>query len=205
MKLHHALAATLLAGASAAASAGDLSYAYLEAGYARSDRDALDNGNGFGVRGSGAITDSFHFFGGYERTDHDDFDLADWRAGIGYNLAVSDNVDLIARVSYEKADYDIIGDGDGYGVEVGVRAALSPAFEASAGVRHRDIDFDGQIACIAVVPTPPGCVFAAEADGSDTAFYVGGQYKFNPQWGIAAEVSFSDADNRVFVGPRISF
>lgn len=205
MKLHHALAAALLAGASATASAGDLSYTWLEAGYARSDRDALDNGNGFGLRGSGAITDSFHFFGGYERTDHDDFDLADWRAGIGYNLAVSDNVDLIARVSYEKADYDLIGDGDGYGVEVGVRAALSPAFEASAGVRHRDIDFDGEIACIAIVPTPPGCVFAADADGSDTAFFVGGQYKFNPQWGIAAEVSFSDADNRVFVGPRISF
>ena len=119
--------------------------------------------------------------------------------------AVPDDVDLVARVSYEKADYDRIGDGDGYGVEVGVRAALTPAFEASAGVRHRDVDFDGEIACIAIVPVPPACQFAAEADGSDTAFFVGGQYKFNPQWGIAAEVSFSDADNRVFVGPRISF
>lgn len=205
MKLHQALAVALLTGTASAASAADLSYTWLEAGYARSDRDALDSGNGFGVRGSGAITDSLHFFGGYERTDHDDFDLADWRAGIGYNLAVSDRVDLVARVAYEKADYDLIGDGDGYGVEVGVRAALAPSFEAQAGVRHRDIDFDGELACIAVVPTPPACRFAADADGSDTAFFVGGQYKFDAQWGIAAELSFSDADNRVFLGPRLSF
>lgn len=205
MKVHQALAAALLASAASAATAGDLSYTWLEAGYARSDRDVLDSGDGFGVRGSGAITDSFHFFGGYERTGHDDLDLAGWRAGLGYNLAVSDDVDLVARVSYEKADYDFIGDGDGYGVEVGARAAFSPAFEATVGVRHRDIDFDGEVVCVAVVPTPPACQFAADADGSDTAFFVGGQYKFNAQWGIAAEASFSDADNRVFVGPRISF
>jgi hypothetical protein len=200
MALLAALAATPFA-----ANAGDLSYTYLEAGYARSDRDRLDSGDGFGVRGSGAITDSFHFFGGYERTGHDGADLADWRAGLGYHLAVSDHVDLVARVSYEKADYDFIGDGDGYGVEVGVRAAVSPAFEATAGVRHRDIDFDGKVVCVAVVPTPPACRFAADADGSDTAFFVGGQYQFNPRWGVVAEASFSSRDNRVFVGPRISF
>lgn len=64
MKHPLALAAALLAGTAGTASAGDLSYTWLDAGYARSDRDALDNGNGFAVRGSGAITDSLHFFGG---------------------------------------------------------------------------------------------------------------------------------------------
>lgn len=194
-----------LAAAPIAANAGDLSYTWLEGGYVRSDRDALDSGNGFGVRGSAAITDSLHFFGGYERTDQDEADLANWRAGLGYNLAVGDDVDLIARVSYERADYDFIGDGDGFGVEVGVRAALGPAFEASAGLRYADIDLDSEVVCVAVVPTPPACRFASDEDGGNTAFFVGGQYKFNPQWGVVAEASFSSHDNRVFVGPRISF
>lgn len=205
MKLRNVLTAAMLAGASFAATAGDLSYTWLEGGYVRSDRDALGSGNGFGVRGSGAITDTLHFFGGYERSDQDEVDLANWRAGVGYNLAVGDNVDLVGRVSYERADYDFLGDGDGFGVEVGVRAALSPSFEGSAGVRYADIDFDGEVACVAVVPTPPACQFVSDEDGGNTAFFVGGQYKFNPQWGVVAEASFSSNDNRVFVGPRISF
>jgi Ax21 family sulfation-dependent quorum factor len=205
MRIRNVLAAAMLAGASFAASAGDLSYTWLEGGYVRSDRDALDSGNGFGVRGSGAITENLHFFGGYERTDQDDVDLANWRAGVGYNLAVGDDVDLIARVSYERADYDFLGDGDGFGVEVGVRAAFGPAWEASAGLRYADLDLDGEVVCAAVVPTPPACQFVADEDGGNTAFFVGGQYKFNPQWGVVAEASFSSNDNRVFVGPRISF
>ena len=194
-----------LAATPMAANAGDLSYSYLEAGYVRSDRDALDSGNGFGLRGSGVISDHFHVFGGYERSDQDIADLANWRLGLGYNLAVSDNVDLIARVSYEKADYDFLADGDGYGIEVGVRAALTPNFEASAGVRHADLDIDGKVACIAIAPTPAPCQFAFDEDGTNTAFFVGGQYKFNAQWGVVAEASFSSNDNRIFVGPRVSF
>jgi hypothetical protein len=108
-------------------------------------------------------------------------------------------------VSYERADYDFLGDGDGFGVEVGVRAALGPSFEGSAGLRYADIDLDGEVVCVAVVPTPPACQFVADEDGGNTAFFVGGQYKFNPQWGVVAEASFSSNDNRVFLGPRISF
>lgn len=194
-----------LAAAPLAANAGDLSYSYLEAGYLRSDRDSIDSGNGFGVRGSGAITDNFHVFGGYERSDQDLADLANWRLGLGYNLAISDNVDLLARVSYENADYDFIGDGNGYGVEVGVRAALSPQFEGTAGVRYANLDLEGNTVCVAVVPTPPACSFLADEDGGNTAFFVGGQYKFNSRWGVVAEASLSSNDNRVFIGPRVSF
>ncbi len=196
---------TALAVAPMAASAEDLSYTSLEAGYLRSDRDSLDSGNGVALRGSGAITDNLHFFAAYERSDQDLADLVNWRAGIGYNLAVADNVDLVARVGYEGADYDQLADGDGYGVEVGVRAAFGPSFEGSAGVRYADLDLDSDVVCAAIVPTPPACRFVADEDGGNTAFFMGGQYKFNPQWGVVAEASFSSHDNRVFVGPRISF
>jgi hypothetical protein len=205
MRIRNVLTAAVLAGASFTASAGDLSYTWLEGGYVRSDRDALGSGNGFGVRGSGAITDSLHFYGAYERSDQDEVDLVNWRAGLGYNLEVNDRVDLIGRVSYEGADYDFLGDGNGFGVEVGVRAALNPAFEASAGVRYANLDLEDEVVCVAVVPTPPACQFVADEDGGNTAFFVGGQYKFNPQWGVVAEASFSSHDNRLFVGPRISF
>jgi len=194
-----------LAATPMAANADDLSYTWLEAGYLRSDRDSLGSGNGVALRGSGAITDNLHAFAAYERSNQDSADLSNWRIGVGYNLAVSDNIDLVARVGYEKADYDLLGDGNGYGIEVGVRAALGSNFEASAGVRHADLNLDSNTVCVAVVPTPPACRFSADEDGGNTAFFVGGQYKFNPQWGVVAEASFSSNDNRVFVGPRISF
>jgi hypothetical protein len=80
---------------------------------------------------------------------------------------------------------------------VGALAALALGGDRQRfPVRQRQAD---------LVPTPPACRFVADEDGGNTAFFVGGQYKFNPQWGVVAEASFSSHDNRVFVGPRISF
>lgn len=205
MFMRQALIAGLLAGTSFGAIADDLSYTSLEAGYLRSDRDSLDSGNGVALRGSGAITDNLHVYAGYERSDQDIADLVNWRAGIGYKIAVSDNVDVVARVGYEDADYDQLAEGDGYGVEVAVRAAFGTNFEGIAGVRYADLDLDSSVACAAVVPVPPACRFVADEDGGNTAFFVGGQYKFSPQWGVVAEASFASNDNRIFVGPRVSF
>lgn len=205
MSLRQALIASLLAGTSFGVSAADLSYTFLEAGYLRSDRDAIGSGNGVALRGSGAITDNLHAYAGWERSDQSLADLVNWRAGIGYRIPVSDTVDVVARIGYESADYDRIADGDGYGVEVAVRGAFGRNFEGIAGVRYADLDLDSNTGCVAVVPTPPACRFIGDEDGGNTAFFVGGQYKFNPQWGVVAEASFSSNDNRIFVGPRVSF
>jgi len=139
-------ALALLAALAAAPSAfaGDLSYTWLEAGYLRADPDGFDAENGFGIRGSGAITENLHVFGGVERvsfdTDFGDADLDGMRLGLGYNTALSDRVDAVVRAAYERLDADRIGDIDGYSIEAGVRGAFSPNFEGSAALRYSDLD-----------------------------------------------------------------
>lgn len=175
-----------LAAAPLAAQAGDLSYTYLEAGYLRADPDGLDAENGFGLRGSGAITDHLHVFGGFDRYSvdvlEDDLDVDQFRLGLGYNTAISDNTDFVARVAYERFDAEDFIDGNGWSVEAGVRSALSPNFEGSAAIRYTDVE-----------------------DDDSTQLVLGGQYKFNATWGIAAEVAFGNDGNALFVGPRASF
>lgn len=186
------LALTLLAALPFAASAADgVSYTYVEGGYAATDTDFGD-ADGFAINGSAAIAPNFHLFGGYNAQTTDDFtvgstrfsgvDVDQWRLGVGYNHEISPSTDLLTRVAYERAE--VSGDSfDGYSVEAGVRAGLSPMIEGYALAGYEDgSDFDGD-------------------------FYgrVGGQVKFNPTWGLSGDVKFADGDTQYFIGPRITF
>lgn len=181
-----ALALITALAAAPAAYAGDLSYSYLEAGYLRADPDGFDAENGFGLRGSGAITDNLHVFGGFDRYSIDivdaDLDVDQFRLGLGYNTAIGDSTDFVARVAYERFDADDLVDGNGYSVEAGVRTAFAPNFEGSAALRYTDVE-----------------------DTDDTQLVLAGQYKFNPTWGVSAELAVSNDGNALFIGPRASF
>lgn len=186
------LALTLLAALPFAASAAEgLSYTYVEGGYVATDTDVGD-ADGWGINGSGAISDNFHVFGGFTGQETDDqtiggvrfdgVDVDQWRVGLGYNHAVAANTDLLARVAYE--NYDVNGfDDDGYSAEVGVRSALAPNFEGYVLAGYQDVD------------------------NIDTDFYgrVGAQVKFNQNWGVSGDVKFADGDTQWFVGPRLTF
>ena len=189
------LALTLLAALPFAASAAEgLSYNYVEGGYVGTNTDS-GNADGWGINGSGAISNNFHIFGGYsgQKTDdetiagvrYDGVKIDQWRVGLGYNTPIAANTDLLARVAYD--NYDVEGDNDrldGYSAEVGVRSALASNFEgyALAGYqngRRLDGDFYGR---------------------------VGAQVKFTPNWGVSGDVKFAKGgDTQYFVGPRLSF
>jgi len=186
------LALTLLAALPFAASAADnVSYNYIEGGYIGTNtdsfgsfRDAPDS-DGWSVGGSGAIAPNFHVFGNYssQEFDHNFGDVDRWRLGVGYNHEINSSVDLLTRVAYEKAEFDNI-DFDGWSVEAGVRAGLTPNLEAYALAGYEDYD-----------------------QGVDGEFYgrVGAQVKFNQMWGLNGEVKFVDGYTEYFVGPRVSF
>ena len=186
------LALTLLAALPFAASAAEnVSYNYIEGGYVGTSTDTIGGFNdtpdtdGWSVGGSGAIAPNFHLFGNYSSQEFDDNfgDLDRWRLGVGYNHEINSSVDLLTRVAYEKAEFDAI-DLDGWSVEAGVRAGLTPNIEAFALAGYEDYD-----------------------QGVDGEFYgrVGAQVKFNQTWGINGEVKFVDGYTEYFVGPRISF
>lgn len=175
------LALSLLA-ALPLAQASELSYSYLEAGYLNVDPKGFSSEDGWSVRGSAAVSDSFHIFGGYEqirfRVLGNRINLDHWRLGLGYNHELNDRSDLVARVAYE--DFD---SSDGWSVEVGLRSALSPNFEGFVGLGYADSsDFSGE-AYLALQ----------------------GQYKFNPSWGLVADAKVGEDGRTFFIGPRVSF
>ena len=165
----------------------ELNYNYVELGYLRADPDHLDSEDGVGLRGSFAISPNVHVFGGYDwdaiRRPHANlsgFDADAYRLGLGYNTGISDKVDFVGRVAWERIDIGSFDD-DGFSAEVGIRAAVAPSFEAGAALRY--VDFDG----------------------SATSLVLNGQYKFNSTWGISAEADINKDGNSFLIGPRLSF
>jgi len=187
MKRSLFLLAVLAAAPFAASAADGISYNYVQGGYvATNPNNGGPNADGFGVDGSVAFHDNFHFFGGWQNQEFDNsnFDFDQYRFGIGYNRQIAPKLDLVTRVAYEKFDAGQAFDVDGYSTEVGVRGAANDMFEGYAMAGWEDYE---------------------PVDGD---FYgkVGAQAKFNQNWGIAGEVKFIEGgDMQYFVGPRFSW
>jgi Ax21 family sulfation-dependent quorum factor len=178
-------ALALIAAAPFAASAADgINYNYVQGGYAATNTDGGD-ADGWGLQGSAALSPNFHLFADYSNQDikNSSASFDQWRVGVGYNHEVSQNMDLLTRVAYEKFDAGNGLDADGYSVEAGLRGSLTPMVEgyALAGYENGD-EYDGD-------------------------FYgrLGAQVKFNQTWGVAADVKFVQGDRQWFVGPRITW
>jgi Ax21 family sulfation-dependent quorum factor len=208
-----AVLAIALAAAPFAASAGGVSYNYIEGGYAQLNQELPDvdlgggmvahiddiEAGGFYVSGSVALGESFHLFGGYRAGNDDvtvtvpgfgsgssDIDLNQFNAGVGYHYGLSDRADLVTELSYVRTDVDAEGESmsaDDARIAVGVRGLLADSFEGWVKGNYTDGDaYDGE--------------FSAT---------VGGQFKFNPTWGITGEAEFGDSTSQYTIGVRASF
>jgi hypothetical protein len=188
--------ALALAAAPLAAQADEISYTYVESGYAAVDLDLAFDGpeldfDGFQLRGSAAISDSLYVHGGYGSVTNDDagFDL-DFNVaqlGLGYRFGLSDRADLVGELGYIRQEFDAGSNGsvkaDGGRVSVGVRALLADNFEGWAKGSYTDGgDFEG--------------------DFSGT---VGALVKFNPTWGLVGEIEAGEDLTKYLIGVRASF
>jgi Ax21 family sulfation-dependent quorum factor len=192
------IALALLAAAPFAASASDLSYNYIEGGYTRVNGVGAKI-DGAVLNGSIALGSRFHAFGGYEALDLEataidigtgqtfsaDADFDTWTLGFGYNHSLTNSTDLVARVGYRNSDIDVPGfDLKSYFTEVGARAQLATNFEGYAYAGYERTEGAG--------------------DG-DYFGRIGGQYSFNRNWGLVADVKFGQSVEQYFVGPRFTF
>jgi hypothetical protein len=174
---------------SATAAADDLSYSFVQASYGQIEVDDVDvDGDGFGIEGSVALSDSFHLFGGYTTADMDfGVDLNQLEAGVGYNTPISEMVDLIASLSYVSAEVEAAGfgsaDESGYGLGVGLRAMLSPAFEVNGDIQY--VDFGN--------------------GGDDTGFGAGFLYSFTEQFSAGLSGDWSDDFSSYQLNARMLF
>ncbi len=195
------LALALLAAVPFAASAADgISYNYAQGGYVKLDGKDNVKADGFGLEGSIAVHPNVHLFAGTNQLEDNDLDLGvqEWKLGAGYNTAISANTDFVARAAYQKLttdDYDF-GNGiviagpdlDGFSVEAGVRSALAPQFEGYAMAGYEKYGNNEGY------------------EGPDGAYgRLGGQFKFNPSWGLFGDVKFGGGDTVWTVGPRITW
>ena len=166
------------------ASADDLNYTYVEAGYEHVD--SFVDANGAYIRGSYAIGQGgMYATGSYADLSNDiiDIDPRPASLGLGYHHDFSPRLHGLAEVAYEKTFSDI-GDAEGYRASLGVRAALGKGFEGLAKVNYRD-----------------GADYA-----SDTTGTIGLQYRFNDTWGLASEVEFGTQDSEIYtLGIRANF
>jgi hypothetical protein len=188
------LSLALLGALSTTAQASDqLSYSFVEAGYAQAGEfDSGENFNGYGIRGSVALGDHWYLLGDYYNTDgtitvvvsvDNDIDIYD--LGVGYRHGLSDKTDFFVDLSYsniELSNQFASIDDDGYRARLGVRGQLASKFEGSIAAVHRDFgDF-----------------------GNDTALQLGGLIEFNETLGLSLEAEIGE-DTRYFAGLRASW
>jgi len=185
-------AALSLGTATGAAAADDISYSYVDAGWAQTDLDDVnEDGDGFLLRGSVGFAEHWFASVGYRQISFDiggnDIDIDFVDVGLGGHLPLSNIVDGVARLSYVDASADgpfgTSFDDNGYAVSVGVRARPGAQFELDAFLDYTDLD----------------------ESGDDTAARLGARYYFTPAWAVGAEVSFSDDQTDIGLYGRFTF
>lgn len=183
MKILNAMVGTvLLAAAPIAAQAEDMSYSFIDLGYAETNLDGGPTGDGFGARGSVGFAENFFAFADYLSQDFSGGDLDVYSVGLGGRMEIAESVDLVGKAGYLKFDGSG-GDESGYLVSAGVRARPASQFELEGNVIYRDLG----------------------GDADDTAVAVGARYFFTDMFAVNAEYEIGDDVDRWFAGVRLSF
>ena len=200
MQMNKMLIAAMLSAApfatmaATAKSVGNLDIYYTDAEVEVTGGD--DDGDGFGVRGAGKISDQAFVFGEYQKNEYDDsnLELQQIRAGLGYLFSTSDTLDLYGKASFLNFDAEAGGsseDDNGWGVHGGVSFVVTPAIRLFAEIGYLDV---------------------GDSDGPEYNF--GGNFMFTEQVGLTANYRISDFDvdgggelklNDLQVGVRFNF
>jgi len=179
----------------AAAAADNISYNYVEGDYVKTDPSGHgNNADGWGLKGSYAFHPNFHVFAGYQKQKIDgpsDLDVNQWNVGLGYNYAISNSTDLLARVSYQNWDPEYYRkDFNGWATEVGINNSFGPRVSTYLLAGYEDYAKRDNI-------NPEGQFYGR----------LGGQYNFTPNWALSGDIKMytKHGDVQWSVGPRFSW
>ena len=178
----------LLAATPLAAMADDMSYSYVDLGYAQTDIDGVSSSaDGFGLRGSIGFAQNWFAFADYVAESVSGIDIDTLSVGVGAHYGFTENLDLVGRVGYFEVNLDAGGglnaDDNGFLLDAGLRGRVGDAVELEGGVHYTDLS-DG---------------------GDDTALFVGGRFHFNKTWALGAEYESGDDASSIFAYVRASF
>ncbi len=185
--------ASIFGALSLNAFAASPSYDFVKAGYVQADiEDAGDfEPSGFQIQGFKSLNENVYLTGRYGQLGEDvsgvDIDLDYASAGVGYRYGLTQNTDFFGEVTYEYVNLDveldsISGEDDnGYGITAGIRSMLSEQFELRGAIRYIDIEDD------------------------ETAFEIGADYFFTPQFSFGATYVIADDVDLLGVSARYTF
>ena len=185
--------ASIFGALSLNAFAASPSYDFVKVGYVQADiEDAGDfEPTGFQIQGFKSLNENVYLTGRYGQLGEDvsgvDIDLDYASAGVGYRYGLTQNTDFFGEVTYEYVNIDveldsISGEDDnGYGITAGIRSMLSEQFELRGAIRYIDIEDD------------------------ETAFEIGADYFFTPQFSFGATYVIADDVDLLVVSARYTF
>ena len=177
----------MLAVAPLAAMAEDMSYSYVDAAYVDTDVDGASSADGFGLRGSVGFAENYFVFGEYTDQSAGGADLTTYGVGLGGHYGIAENLDLVGRLGWIKAEIDAgffgEADDDGYLLDFGLRGRVGDAVELEGGVRYTDFS----------------------EGGDSTGLFVGGRFHFNETWALGAEYQDGDETSTLLAYVRASF
>lgn len=173
--------AAMAIGASATAaaqSASGFSYNLLEGSIISGD-----DYDGFGINGSFSISPEFHVLGGVDLVELDNGgpDVSILNAGLGYNRAINNVLDLVATGGLKRYKVDGGGSDTGFGLGVGVRWKLLPQLEVNGGLEYVDVN------------------------DSDTVLKLGARWYFSPQFAAGVDLNDDDAGSALRFALRYDF
>ena len=190
--LRSVLFTTLLA-MSASAGAQGFDYDFLSVGYSRLNFDAggVDvDGDGFGINGSLEVSESFFITAGYGFGELEEqgveLDLDTLTVGVGWHTPLSDVVDFVTTLSYERVEASALGfsaDDDGIGIGVGMRFQASEQIEFNGGINYVEMD----------------------EGGSDTGFGVAVLYGFTENFDMGLSGDWADDVSAFGISGRLYF
>ncbi|MBT2768209.1 hypothetical protein J7J08_11220 [Stenotrophomonas sp. ISL-67] len=204
------LAAALLAAAPMAASAADaMSYTYVEGGWMQQQinnpgsNPKLDGGY---LRGSFAIAEQVYVFGGYSTTSKTyrlEDDIGEFRLkntleqpelGIGYHMPFTDRLDFTADLAWTRINNEVeFNDG-----------VTRDSVEVHTNAGRGSLGLRGKPSRATEAWLKAGYIDGSDMDGVWIGT-LGGQIKFNRNWGVVGEVQYYDDVTQYTVGVRASF
>jgi Ax21 family sulfation-dependent quorum factor len=183
-----AVAAALPMGAQAA---DNISYNYAEVDYVTSHNDVPDDADGWGLKASVAVLPNMHVFGDFNRQTLDDskLDIDTWRVGVGYNRAINEATDVVARLAYQQQDREVGHHQPGLSAEVGLNTAYGEHMQVYGALGWEDYTRTKGI-------NPKGEFFGR----------LGMLAKLNQNWSVNASLKYDvDGNIEVQAGPRFSW
>lgn len=183
-----AVAAALPMGAQAA---DNISYNYVQADYVSSHNDVPDDADGWGLKASMAVLPNMHVFGDFNRQTLDDskLDIDTWRIGVGYNRAINEATDVVARLAYQQQDPELGHHLPGLSAEVGLNTAYGEHMQVYGALGWEDYTRTKGV-------NPKGEFFGR----------LGMLAKLNQNWSVNASLKYDvDGNIEVQAGPRFSW